>query len=263
MLTLQSFLRLYLSWGFSFVPLKYKDKAPALKEGEIYEYRKRQPEEVEIKRWWPAGNRFQHGIAAVCGFDNLVCLEFDDISLFERYRNGRPLPDTFITKSVRGPHLFFFNDKPIQTIRYQNFKVELLGLNALSTLPPSVHPSGVEHVVLNMKPIRYVFGIERAFEEFAKSQGIDTKKPSKAMDKKAINGIVPEGSRHETAKNYAKHLIRGLKLDSATALFELNRWNEKHCLPPLPESELRGLVQYFCSRQAETIPKAEILRVVN
>jgi len=248
-LTLQGFIKLYLEWGISFVPLIYKDKAPALQEGEIYKYRKRQPNEQEIKRWFYNGS--QHGIAAVCGFNNLVCLDFDDRKTFEAYIAGRPLPETFITKSARGVHLYFINDKPIGSMRYEGLKVELLGAWHLSTLPPSLHPSGIQHSILNMRPIKSVFGIETAFNAFAKSQGIDTKKSSKAITKADLTGIVPEGIRHETAKNYAKHLIRGLKLDSTTSLFELQRWNEKHCVPPLPEGELIDLVRYFSSKQRQ------------
>ena len=75
-LSLKGFIELYLNWGLSIIPLKYQSKVPDLRPGEIVEYRKRQPNQSEINKWW-FGNT-KHGIAAVLGYNNLFCIDFDE-----------------------------------------------------------------------------------------------------------------------------------------------------------------------------------------
>lgn len=255
MLTLKGYIDLYHEWGISFIPVQHRSKVPALKEGEIQTYRIRQPNQEEIKQWFFNGS--QHNIAAVCGFNNLVCLDFDDQKVFDVYIAGKPLPDTFVTRSARGVHVYFFNDKLIHSIRYEGLKVELLGFGALSTLPPSVHPSGTEHTVLNMKPVKQVFGIEKAFNEFARSQGFKPKPFSERAIAKVAREGVKEGERNLSLFRYAVHMLKVEQLQIDHAEEALLRANSR-CMPPLLEREVLLILDSAVKRvkEQEVAPKA-------
>lgn len=78
--------RAYVSRGLSVIPVRADgSKAPALKAGEVEQYRERYPTDEELVAWFPP--RRPVGLAVVCGVisGNLAVMDFESESAWERW----------------------------------------------------------------------------------------------------------------------------------------------------------------------------------
>lgn len=76
--------RCYVAAGLSVIPVRADgSKAPALKAGEVEQYRERFPTREELDRWFGPGS--QTGLAVVCGkiSGNLAVLDFESQSAWD------------------------------------------------------------------------------------------------------------------------------------------------------------------------------------
>jgi hypothetical protein len=242
-------VRRYLDFGFSVIPLAPNSKRPALESWT--EFQQRHPTLDEVTQWWQNGSNC--GIAVVCGkVSGIVVLDIDDEEKFGVALKtiGEKLPDTPITQTRKGWHLYF--RYPANRIvrrhdRLSDWGAELRGDGCYVVAPPTVIDGKRYHwakrngrlMALGEVPIAEcpdwllnAFGVPFADEqnEPAPVQIAQQIQPTNSNDnalspeqKRALKSIlVPnwfEGQRHDLALGLAGLLAKsGISQDEALML---------------------------------------------
>lgn len=133
----------FVSRGFSVIPCHLGSKVPKIKWGK---YQKQLPTESELLRWFHA----PCNAAVVTGTNNLVIIDFDDITEYIRWslwattEGGQAAKqivlNAYKVRTSRGLHLY---TRCTSDIRNYHFgKIDVKGRGGLVTLPGSIHPSG-------------------------------------------------------------------------------------------------------------------------
>lgn len=133
----------FVSRGFSVIPCHLGTKIPKIKWGK---YQKQLPTEGELIRWF----RIPSNAAVVTGTNNLVVIDFDDLTEYLRWSlwvgtEGSPaakqvLYDSYKVRTARGIHLYTRCTSEIKNLHFG--KIDVKGRGGLVTLPGSIHPSG-------------------------------------------------------------------------------------------------------------------------
>ena len=133
----------FISRGFSVIPCHLGTKIPKIKWGK---YQKQLPTESELLRWF----RIPSNAAVVTGTNNLVVIDFDDLTEYLRWSlwaatEGSPaakqvLYDSYKVRTARGIHLYTRCTNDVKN--YHLGKIDVKGRGGLVTLPGSIHPSG-------------------------------------------------------------------------------------------------------------------------
>jgi len=136
----------FVHQGFSVIPCHLGTKIPRLKWGV---YKDRLPTEDELLRWF----RVPSNGAVVTGTNNLVVIDFDDLTEYMRWSlwagTANPvaqaiLRDAYKVRTSRGLHVY---TRCVDEVRNLHFgKIDIKGRGGLVTLPGSVHPSGAVYV---------------------------------------------------------------------------------------------------------------------
>jgi hypothetical protein len=82
----------YLSQGLSVIPLREREKIPAVAWDE---YQTKRPTEEEVRKWWAENPGYNVGIVAGRVSGNLVVIDFDDMEVARGIlgRVGVEIPD--------------------------------------------------------------------------------------------------------------------------------------------------------------------------
>ncbi len=148
-----------LSMGVSVIPVGYRTKKPEVR---WRTYQDRLPTEQEISVWFRPGRQVNY--AAVCGWNGLTVLDFDDTTKYtdwlmwcigEQGAAGRVAMRTYRVLTRRGVHVYMFvKDAP----RCGHFAGgDIKGRGGYVLIPPSVHPSGAIYAAWDhMAPIMTV-----------------------------------------------------------------------------------------------------------
>lgn len=135
--------------GISCIPIRYRDKRPALKSWE--EFQKRLPTHTELLKWFSGP---LHNIGVVVGWNNLVVVDFDSDTEYARWQLWiarrsiyRWIKQTLQVKTARGVHVYVTTAQSAQNAKLPGIDIKAVGGYVLA--PPSVHPSGVEYSVLS------------------------------------------------------------------------------------------------------------------
>ena len=133
----------FVARGFSVIPCHLGTKIPKIKWGK---YQKQLPTESELIRWF----RIPSNAAVVTGTNNLVVIDFDDLTEYLRWSlwagtEGTPaakqvLYDSYKVRTARGIHLYTRCTSEIKNLHFG--KIDVKGRGGLVTLPGSIHPSG-------------------------------------------------------------------------------------------------------------------------
>ena len=133
----------FVARGFSVIPCQLGTKIPKIKWGK---YQKQLPTEGELIRWF----RIPSNAAVVTGTNNLVVIDFDDLTEYLRWSlwagtEGSPaakqvLYDSYKVRTARGIHLYTRCTSEIKNLHFG--KIDVKGRGGLVTLPGSIHPSG-------------------------------------------------------------------------------------------------------------------------
>lgn len=133
----------FVSRGFSVIPCHLGTKIPKIKWGK---YQKQLPTESELIRWF----RIPSNAAVVTGTNNLVVIDFDDLTEYLRWSlwagtEGTPaakqvLFDSYKVRTARGIHLYTRCTNDVKNLHFG--KIDVKGRGGLVTLPGSIHPSG-------------------------------------------------------------------------------------------------------------------------
>jgi len=133
----------FVSRGFSVIPCHLGTKIPKIKWGK---YQKQLPTEGELIRWF----RIPSNAAVVTGTNNLVVIDFDDLTEYLRWSlwagtegsaaARQVLYDSYKVRTARGIHLYTRCTSEIKNLHFG--KIDVKGRGGLVTLPGSIHPSG-------------------------------------------------------------------------------------------------------------------------
>ena len=148
----------YHNEGLCVIPIKPRDKAPALESWEVYQ--ERQSTAAEIEGWFSNGKAFNVGLVHGAVSGNYVTIDFDhDAGIFGLMR--QKFPDLFTGRieqsgSGQGYHLplkletlpdFGMNARQRRPRGNRTWKTEFGHVNiraqyCQTVVPPSIHPSG-------------------------------------------------------------------------------------------------------------------------
>jgi len=140
------YAKLYLENGLNVIPIKYKDKKPAIESWK--EYQTKRVSEKEVEEWF-SYNTYNIGI--ICGevSGNLVVLDFDDIKLYDKWyqyvdTNYIDIRDillrTWKVTTGKGVHIYLrLKDGAVGTTPGFIEHVDIKGRGGYVVAPPSVH----------------------------------------------------------------------------------------------------------------------------
>lgn len=201
-------------------------------------------------------------IGFLCGSPSgLLCLDIDskegegilDESGVKQWR------ETWRYNTGRGFRcLFRDREKSISTIISRgDSSYEVLGDGRQSVLPPSVHPNGrryawvVGHTPRDGEPAGsegWIGGVV--------SGGDGTSITSDREDwVKNIQTVTNHGNRNTTMVRLAGHLMNPCPMPAEEAYIWLDLYNQRYCKPPLPDREVRSIVNSI--RKSEAGQQAE------
>ncbi|MCL6558359.1 MAG: bifunctional DNA primase/polymerase [Firmicutes bacterium] len=220
--------------GWNVIPLRPRDKRPALPSWA--DYQSRRATEEEIREWWdrwPDAN-----IGLVTGtVSGLIVLDLDGPEAAD-FAKRQGVPPTVIATTGKGWHVYFAHPGRVM----QN-AASLAGVKGLDVradggyvvAPPSVHPSGrVYQWVKGRSPDDVALAPcpEWLLELLANREGRNTDLQTKVNPLAVLAGV-PEGQRDVTLFRYACRLrAQGLTREETERLIlEAAR----NCTPPFPE----------------------------
>lgn len=233
-----SWARYYLSKGFSVIPIKPKDKTPA-----IYwkEFQKRKPTNEELKKWF---QNTSYNIGIVTGkVFGIAVVDLDSEEAL-KFAEDNGFPETPIVVTGEGYHLYYQYpaDREVRNFQERDDlpRIDVRGDGGYVVAPPSIHPSG--HV--------YEWGQGQGLDDLSlaefPSELLLIKHQSEKAPLKELNKGVPEGSRNDSLFTLANsHRRNGLSFDEC--ITEMLIWNERND-PPLPEDEVEKTVKRIYDR---------------
>lgn len=232
--------------GLSIFPLKAGQKVPACKHGCL----QATTNITVIEAWWtrwPAAN-----IGIACGTKSGIwVLDLDgglgEQSLWDLERQCGSLPKTIEVLTGNGRHLYFrLPESAIvkNTAGVIGAGIDTRGDGGYVVAPPSIHPNG----------IRYRWATSAT--EFADAPDwlltrlTKTPDPHQSQSDRArlIREGAREGTRNTSAAALAGALIR-YGMTASETLDLLLGWNATRCAVPLPDEEVRRVVQSIVERE--------------
>jgi len=236
----------YLKQHWSVIPMRARDKCPAIR---WQEFQQRRASKKEINEWfehWPDDN-----VGIVTGaISGLVVLDVDpqhggDESLNQFIREHGPLPHTVESRTGGGGRHVYFS-YPSGVVRNKVGLAPGIDVRAEGgcvVAPPSVHSSGKAYTwrvghAPNEAPLA-------TLPSWLLSVMTGTRAhPGHTLDywRALIKEGVPEGERNNAVASLAGHLLwHGVDPDVAQEL--LLCWNRVRCQSPLSDAEVVRTVQ--------------------
>jgi len=236
----------YLELGWSVIPMRARDKRPAIR---WQEFQQRRASKAMVRDWFkeqPEGN-----VGIVTGtISGLVVMDIDprhggEDSLAGLLREHGPLPQTIEARTGGGGrHVYFAH--PGEVVRNKVGLVpgiDVRGDGGCVVAPPSVHESGRPYVWLeghapsDIAPAPLPAWLLREMTGSASHSGHSLK-----YWRELIHQGVPEGTRNSTIASLSGHLLwHGVDADVVLEL--LLCWNRVRCQPPLGDGEVLRTVE--------------------
>lgn len=251
--TMLEYAELYFSKGFSLIPVKLKQKRPAIR---WKKYQLRKPTHDELKKWF--GHKRGYGIGIVTGNISGTCiLDFDSLEAYhEAKRKG--LPETPTVKTSKGRHLYLKYPDGISNLqnRVDISGFDIRGDGGYVVAPPSVHPSGfryewVEGKSLNDLPLAELpEWLTRELRTPVHSSRHNNKQSQKLVQKIPFDELlqgVNEGARNHSMTRIAGWLIsQGFSYEHCLRfMLKINQKNR----PPLPPREVRTVLNSIMRKE--------------
>ncbi len=190
----------------------------------------------------------------VTGKDGLVLVDSDNLDMAELLRST--LPETFeaISPRRRLPHFYFSvggGDVPNRVLKLpgkQDGSGEIRAQNQYLVAPGSTVQWG-QYGILQDRPIaKLVYSDFMTMVE--PLLGDDSRQ---MLTEKELREGTESGTRHHYGIRMARYLIVSQKLDRASAIHEMERWNELND-PPMKPYDLTRMVDYIIAKQGESPP---------
>lgn len=236
----------YLKRNWSVIPVRARDKRPAIR---WLEFQHRRAIESEVQGWfqrWPNGN-----VGIVTGaISGLVVLDIDpkhggDASIAGLIREHGPLPRTVEAETGGGGrHLYFAH--PGGMVRNKVGLapgIDLRGDGGCVVAPPSVHSSGRSYTwVEGHDPVHTALAPIPAW--LLQEATGERQRVGHTLEywRNLLREGVPEGERNNTIASVTGHLLwHGVDPDVVLEL--LLCWNRVRCYPPLSDDEVVRTVE--------------------
>lgn len=239
--TLLDYARWYVFKGIPVIPIKHKDKKPAIFSWK--EFQERLPSDDELTKWFSNGSNYN--IAIITGkLSGIVAVDLDSDRAVE-FAKSNNFPPTPLSKTGRGYHALYKYKQGVRNFQKRDDlpDIDLRGEGGYVVVEPSIHPSGHRYKWIDGK------GIDDL--PFAELPDIILAKKSedKTPLKELYNGV-PEGSRNDTlAKLAGSWAHDGLSFDECVENARL--WNEKNS-PPMDSREIHRTVKSIFERHQKT-----------
>ena len=235
--------------GKSIIPIQPKGKRPAIKSWE--EFQNRVATEEEVRGWFE--NKPDLNIALVCGsMSGLVAVDVDGEQGQAWFKENMPRPNCYqYTSSKSKFHAFYSHPgrRVAPAVRIAP-EVDVRGDGSYVVFAPSTHKSGAVYT------LHYLQGFDGweslvpcpDLEQFKQHDEKPTREASDSLD-------VQDGARNQTlAQLVGKWFAKGLSRDEAMCF--AHGWNERHCIPPLPEKEVERTVESVHNTHGRNNPMA-------
>jgi putative DNA primase/helicase len=250
---------------FQLIPLRLKDKLPAVNSWK--ELQERKLTLGEIANYFDNG---QCNVGVICGkiSHNLCVLDFDDPALYDLFISQQKNLNTRIAKTSKGYHIYIKTITPIKKGRFLFFnsslnfvgRVDIQGEGSYVVAAPSIHPTGVRYSWLNNNNVVELpigdLELFNILKNFAEKNNLQIKGDRDLIDFEAPQA---EGGRNEAAIRYVTYL-RKIGLDANASMNELIKWNQRN-KPPLLPPELISIVQ-SAFRPAKPYSYTEVKRKI-
>jgi len=213
----------YVQNGYKVFPCS--GKVPLTKNG----VKDASKDETQIETWWTTHPEANIGLATG---DGLVVVDIDDLSLNPWHKELSATVPFSITPRG-GRHYFFSTDLPLGNTVNTDQKVDTRGNGGYVIAPPSVGYSWGSEPPHNQN-------LPKVSVQLLET--IRPKKTSVTELKDSDTGLVPVGGRNNyLTKLAASFHNKGMSSEAILAALLIE--NEEHLASPLPESEVRNIVQ--------------------
>lgn len=259
MKTLNDYVSFYQQLGFALIPAKHGQKHPSVK---WRHYQEKGPSKKQVREWFKDAKQ---NVAVLCGAPslNLVVLDFDDMTVYPQFFKDQEIEqETLVVKTGSGKrHVYLRTEKPIDSFKIPQLRIEVRSNRNIVIVPPSLHPSGNHYEFLNedVKTVLTVPDLEESVWKKAEELGV--KKPhdfffehSETTQGQPYTGRNPpcivkicqgvtEGFRNEAGMRLAAYWLQ-FKRDCTPeqALKRLKSWNILN-KPQLETEELKSIVE--------------------
>jgi hypothetical protein len=148
-MTLLSTAKFWLNLGIATIPIRYKDKRPAINAWK--QFQNKLPSDTQLTKWF--SNPYTN-IAVVTGWRNLVVIDFDTNTEYEKWalwiakrRIYRYIRQTLTVRTARGYHVYVTTNQPAQNAKLPG--IDIKARNGYVLTPPSIHPSGAQYKIVS------------------------------------------------------------------------------------------------------------------
>jgi hypothetical protein len=233
-------IKLYLSLGWSIIPLPRGQKVP------VFKWRMWSTKAADGKQWTQWWNAqpgcnvavVYAGSAAPDGFQ-LVCVDTDSEQAEAWVRQQQPLPPTALARTAQGFHRYYYAPADREHFPGADDLPEVRAGVHYSVLPPSLHPSGVYYEWCD-----YQGPLEAGIADLPQ-WGIDLmpvkSAPVAAAPLQNPAEPVPEGRRNDTLFRLCARW-RAAEMPEAELRAGAHTWNAERCTPPLEADEVDTVV---------------------
>jgi archaellum biogenesis ATPase FlaH len=226
----------YCDMGFSIIPIG-ENKRPLLAEWKPYQEVCATKEQVE--KWF---EQFpQANIGIITGkVSNIVVIDVDD-----KDADISGLIPTAIAQTGRGFHYYYSHPGFPVHCGILRTKIDIKGDGGYVIAPPSLHASGRHYEwVCHPDDVGFADLPQWVFGENGKQ------KINQVENNPQTENKVYEGQRNDKATRFAGKLLHALPREDWELGWSLiQKWNQKRCVPPLPESELRRTFDSISGRE--------------
>ncbi len=236
----------YNSKGFSLIPLKSKNKTPAISSWK--EFQERKATDKELNKWF--GNSTTSNIAIVTGkISGIIVVDFDSEEAI-RFARDNNLLQTLLVKTGKGYHAYYKCKNSIKNqVNVGGIQIDIRGEGGYVVAPPSTHPLGKKYKWAKGKGLDDVPLAE--LPDIISEENPEDKTPLKELYKG-----VSEGERNDTlARLVGSWVNDGLSFEEC--LENAYLWNSKNA-PPLPNKEVERTVKSIYEKHHESKKRKEL-----
>jgi hypothetical protein len=231
----------YLACGLSIIPIKTRDKRPALASWK--EYQKRLPTEAELHSWF--AGRDDLNLAIVTGEVSRVVVVDGDSPEAVAWINSH-YPSPMRTGTAKGAHYYFLH--PGHEVRngakLGGMALDVRGDGGYVVAPGSTHPSGSIYTEegcwwdIDGLPVFQASWLGERIQPLVQPQAALERRVKAYLSRIPGEG---EGGRDNQGFKVACKLVREFALTEETARGFLSDWNQT-CNPPMAEEDLDRLI---------------------
>lgn len=212
----------------------------------------------DLNKWFDKNQYINIGIPLGSN-SGIVGIDVDGMQYLDKLKkisNG-DLPDTWQYKTGNGYRYLYRLPSNIETkkyaIRLNNGEIALLCDGQQTVLPPSNHASGATYrwsnghspddLSLTESPEWLIDTITKDKSAGANSEVAGNESVTKGITSEDWAKTVKKGERNNHLTRLAGSLIARNDLPKSQILLFLQAWNQKHCEPPLDDSEINAMVE--------------------